>query len=203
MTREVLLKQTIIRQLWKKAVGRIDSTSKEVNKLPSPISAVGYTSVYGDQCFEHGGASSRFIPCVTESRMQHNKYVERKGYCLSYPVLFQSLCLLLRRSPLKTCKNHSPCFRTAIVDFSCIVNKEPWTVNLFIINGFGICPNKTSRHLLKFNCNFPNMSLPPLTLLAGDTSSCTTCLITQPVVSSKSQQQPQQACCSSQNQMRW
>lgn len=57
-----------------------------------------------DQCFEHGGANSRFIPCVTESRMQHNKYVERKGYCLSYPVLFQSLCLLLRRSPLKTCK---------------------------------------------------------------------------------------------------
>lgn len=141
-----------------------------------------------DQRFEHHGANTRFIPPATKSRMQHNKYVERKGYCLSYPMLFQSWCLQLHRSPLKTSKNHSPCFQTAIVDFNYIVNKEPWTVNLFIINGFGICPNKTSWHLLKFDCNFSSMSLPPLhahTFSWQQHSGSIACFTTQQSISSK------------------
>lgn len=134
--------------------------------LPLPVAL----ACAWNTCVEHCGSNSRFIFPLTESRTQHNKYTGRKEYCLSYPMLFQSLCLWLYRSPLKTPKkNISPYFWNVIVDFSYIVNKEPWTVNLFIINGFGICPNKTSRHLLKFNYNFSSTSLPLSThwLFAG------------------------------------
>lgn len=47
MTCEALLKPGNNKVTLKKAVGRTVSTSEEFNKLPSPISAVGYTGVYG------------------------------------------------------------------------------------------------------------------------------------------------------------